>query len=81
MKKVFLFVLTLFVIVAAVVVVTVNFFMPRQRPPADIQVRITPELLARGTYLAESVLLCNDCHSERDWTLYSGPAKPPFGPA
>jgi len=79
MKKFFLFILGLVLFIAVALVITINFFMPRQRPPADIQVQVTPELLARGTYLAENVLLCNDCHSERDWTLYSGPPKPPFG--
>ncbi len=79
MRKVFLFFLGLVVVIVLVIVTTVNFFMPRQRPAADVQVEITPELLARGTYLVENVLLCNDCHSERDWTLYSGPAKPPYG--
>jgi len=79
MRKVFLFFLGLVVVIVLVIVITANFFMPRQRPATDVQVKITPELLARGTYLVENVLLCNDCHSERDWTLYSGPAKPPYG--
>jgi hypothetical protein len=79
MRKVFLFFLGLVVVIVLAVVIAVNFFMPRQRPAADVHVEITPALLARGTYLVENVLLCNDCHSERDWTLYSGPAKPPYG--
>jgi len=57
----------------------VSVFMPRQRPPLDITVEVTPALVARGTYLAEHVLLCNDCHSERDWSIYGGPPLPPFG--
>lgn len=79
MKRFIRFTVIVGVIIVLGIVITMNFFMPRQRPPADIRVDITPELLARGTYLAENVLLCNDCHSERDWTLYSGPPKPPFG--
>lgn len=79
MKRFIRFTVIVGVIIVLGIVITINFFMPRQRPPADIRVDITPELLARGTYLAENVLLCNDCHSERDWTLYSGPPKPPFG--
>ena len=54
-------------------------FTPRQRPAPDFKVLSTPEVLERGRYLVQDVLLCNDCHSERDWTLYSGPAKPPLG--
>jgi len=53
--------------------------LPRQRPAPDFRVEATPEVLAHGEYLVKHVLLCNDCHSERDWTLYSGPAKPPLG--
>jgi len=79
MKRALAFILGFVVLMVLGAIVAVNFFMPRQRPALDVQVEITLELLARGTYLAEHVLLCNDCHSERDWTLYSGPAKPPFG--
>lgn len=32
--------------------------------------------VARGRYLAEHVTLCVDCHSERDWTRFSGPVVP-----
>ncbi|MDH3739661.1 MAG: hypothetical protein OER92_10745 [Alphaproteobacteria bacterium] len=79
MKRGIGFALIFILFLALTAVITVNFFMPRQRPPSDLQVAVTPELLARGTYLVEHVLLCNDCHSERDWTLFSGPPKPPFG--
>lgn len=54
-------------------------FLPRQRPPAELQVTVTPELVKHGEYLVNEVLLCFDCHSERDWTRYSGPAVPPLG--
>jgi mono/diheme cytochrome c family protein len=57
----------------------VNFALPRQRDAANISIDVTPELLARGTYLVDHVLLCNDCHSERDWSIYGGPPKPPLG--
>ena len=43
-------------------------------------VRTTPhaatETLANGKYLVDNVLLCMNCHSERDWSLYSGPITP-----
>jgi hypothetical protein len=53
--------------------------LPRQRPAPDFKGDATPAVLEHGEYLVKHVLLCNDCHSERDWTLYSGPAKPPLG--
>ncbi len=79
MKKGFVFLIGGIVFLALAAVIIVNFFMPRQRPPGDIEVEITPALLERGTYLVDHVLLCNDCHSERDWNFYGGPPKPPFG--
>lgn len=54
-------------------------FLPRTRPAPDFKVEATPEVLKHGEYLVNHVLLCFDCHSERDWTMYSGPAKPPLG--
>lgn len=35
-----------------------------------------PEKIERGRYLANHVTLCITCHSERNWTLYSGPVVP-----
>lgn len=79
MKQILAVLVGAVVIVAVVAVIVVQFFMPRQRPPADITVNVTPALIERGTYLVEQVLLCNDCHSERDWSFYGGPPQPPFG--
>ena len=42
----------------------------------DITVEITPEKVARGNYLANSVCVCMDCHSTRDWSQYAGPIVP-----
>ncbi|MDB4987281.1 MAG: cytochrome, partial [Myxococcaceae bacterium] len=40
------------------------------------EVTASAERLARGTYLAEHVAACIDCHSERDYTRFSGPIVP-----
>jgi mono/diheme cytochrome c family protein len=53
--------------------------LPRQKPAADIVVDRSPELVERGSYLVEHVLLCHDCHSKRDWNYYGGPVVPPLG--
>lgn len=42
----------------------------------ELKVEITPERLKRGEYLARHVSACTDCHSQRDWSRYAGPAKP-----
>lgn len=56
----------------AIFVVT---YRPAQRPASAERIEITAERLARGHYLVESVLGCGDCHSDRDWSLYGGPAR------
>lgn len=56
-----------------------EFWLPRQEPPLEIQVAMTPERIERGRYLAVNVLQCVDCHSERDWTRYGGPPVEPIG--
>lgn len=50
-----------------------TFFLPNVGAPPDLKVEITPERLERGKYLANNVMLCMDCHAERDWSIYAGP--------
>jgi len=52
---------------------------PRSQPASAEVIAVTPVRLARGTYLAQHVLLCSECHSDRDWTAYSAPSVPPTG--
>jgi hypothetical protein len=78
MKKVFK-ILGIFVAFFIVIIIGgliyFNSAFPKVDPPMDTQVEITPERIARGSYLANSVAACIDCHSERDWTKYAGPIK------
>ena len=53
----------------------VSFALPDVGDPEDIQVEITPGRIERGSYLVNSVSACMDCHSDRDWTKFAGPAK------
>lgn len=48
---------------------------PNVPPPAAVKIDSTPERLARGKYLNDHVVGCTTCHTERDWTKYSGPIK------
>lgn len=50
-----------------------NSAFPDVDPPTNVKVEITPPKLARGEYLANHVAVCMDCHSQRDWTKFSGP--------
>jgi len=50
--------------------------LPRDIPPPEMQVDITPARVARGEYLATAVFGCMYCHSERDWSLFGAPPVP-----
>jgi hypothetical protein len=36
----------------------------------------TPERIKHGEYLANHVTICIDCHSQRDYSIWSGPVVP-----
>lgn len=46
---------------------------PKVSPAPDLTVEATPERLARGAYLAEHVLACMGCHSQRRMDAFSYP--------
>jgi mono/diheme cytochrome c family protein len=47
--------------------------LPNVGEAEDLKIEYTPERIARGKYLAHSVMVCMDCHSKRDWNQFSGP--------
>jgi hypothetical protein len=63
-------ILTLLIVVGLIILFTV---FPKVDPAPSLKVTPTPEKIARGAYLANSVNVCMDCHSERNWEEYSGP--------
>jgi mono/diheme cytochrome c family protein len=77
---------TLLKIVAALVVLLVvvaacgygylMFAFPKVPPPPTVRFESSPERLARGQYLTDHVVGCTTCHTQRDWTKFSGPIKP-----
>ncbi|MCX6282251.1 MAG: cytochrome C [Bacteroidetes bacterium] len=60
------------VLIVIVVMLYIRFALPNV-PLQNISVQSTPELVARGQYLANHVTVCMDCHSTRDWERFSGP--------
>jgi mono/diheme cytochrome c family protein len=55
----------------------ISFALPNVGPaPSDFKVEITPEKVAHGKYMAYHVMMCVDCHSVRDFSLFSGPPVP-----
>lgn len=80
MKKIILksllILLILFIVFVGGGLSYVKFALPNVAVQDDLQIEITPKRVARGAYLANHVALCVDCHSNRDWNLYSGPPVP-----
>ncbi|MDZ7716415.1 MAG: c-type cytochrome [Balneolaceae bacterium] len=64
-------------LLATVLIITVYLFtaLPDAGPVPEITVEGTHEQIERGKYLAYHVSVCIDCHSERDWSKFSGPLK------
>ena len=79
MKKIIkIFVLVL--VVAAVgitgIIGYVKLALPDVGEAPPLKIDLTPERIERGRYLANSVTICMDCHSSRDWSKFSGPIVP-----
>jgi mono/diheme cytochrome c family protein len=49
--------------------------LPSVPPAANIKIEATPERIARGKYLNDHVVGCTTCHTQRDFTKFSGPVK------
>lgn len=73
MKRLLFIVILLILLFISGFILYVNFALPRVGSAPDITVELTPERLARGEYLTTHVMGCVDCHSQRDFSLYSGP--------
>jgi len=71
--KILVYTLALIVVAIIVLVTYVKQALPNVGKPEKISIERTPERIARGKYLANSVTVCIDCHSTRDWNQFSGP--------
>lgn len=69
-------VLVLAVLTVSAVLAYVAFALPNVGDAEDLQIEYTAERIERGRYLANTVTVCMDCHSARDWTKFSGPITP-----
>lgn len=64
----------LFLLIAGSLLYITGFLL--RSDPEPLTVEITPARVETGRYLANHVMVCIDCHSTRDWTLFSGPLVP-----
>lgn len=67
------FVIAFLIFLVVCVISYVKLALPDIDKPEDLTVPITPEVVSRGEYLANTVTVCMDCHSTRDWSRFSGP--------
>ncbi len=63
-------------IILIVVFSYLKFAIPDVGKAENIKVEITPQRIARGDYLCNSVCACTDCHSTRDWNRLAAPIVP-----
>jgi len=73
MKKAVKYILLSVLTIVIGTVLYLKLALPNVGPPEDIRVDITPQRVERGRYLANSVCVCMDCHSTRDWSKFSAP--------
>lgn len=71
--KIFLVCVLCFLLAAIVGIGYILLFLPNVGSSETITVQSSPERIERGKYLANSVTVCMDCHSTRDWNKFSGP--------
>jgi mono/diheme cytochrome c family protein len=79
MKKFFkvLFIIVLVIILAVAGIATyVKTALPNVGSAPDIKVDTTPARIERGKYLANSVVICMECHSQHDNTAFGSPILP-----
>ncbi|HEY4198162.1 MAG TPA: cytochrome c [Mucilaginibacter sp.] len=50
--------------------------LPNVGAAPALKIEYSKERVERGRYLANSVTVCMDCHSTRDWTKFAGPLAP-----
>lgn len=51
----------------------VKWMLPNVGPAPELVLDYSEEQIERGRYLANHVMVCIDCHSSRDFSLFSGP--------
>jgi mono/diheme cytochrome c family protein len=74
--KVFGVIILLLAVLITGAILYIKFALPDVGEAPTLTVDATPERIERGKYLANSVNVCMDCHSTRDWSKFAGPVVP-----
>lgn len=65
-----------FLVIIVIIVGMLSYIklgLPNVGDPENIKIELSPQRIERGRYLANSVAVCMDCHSTRDWNKFGGP--------
>jgi mono/diheme cytochrome c family protein len=69
--KIFGGILAVLVIGVMCLLTYVSTVLPNVEPAPDLNIELTQERIERGEYLANTVYVCMDCHSDRDYSKFS----------
>lgn len=79
MKRIFKYLLYALGLIVFIMVAFLGWILltkPNVGAAKNMVIQSSQEKVDRGAYLANHVMLCMDCHSVRDFSLYSGPPTP-----
>ncbi len=79
MKRFFIYGIYVFsalLILAIGFIVYIKVALPNVGAAEKLTIEYTPERIEHGRYLANTVTVCMDCHSKRDFSKFSGPIVP-----
>jgi len=71
--KILLYLLGGFFIIIIGLIAYVKIALPNVPLEDDLKISATPEMIKRGSYLANNVMGCMDCHAQRDMNYFAGP--------
>src|SRR5690554_6865244 len=74
--KISLYIFAGLLLLMVILVSYVKLALPNVGEAEYIDIEITQEKIERGRYLSYHVMMCADCHSERDFSKFSGPPTP-----
>ncbi len=73
MRKIISRILLVLVFTISAFILYVKFALPNVGKMEYLKIEPSASKIERGKYLANHVSVCMDCHSKRNWNLFSGP--------
>lgn len=79
MKKIIKYLIYAVTAIVFLLIITLTYIstaFPNVGEAAEMEILSDNDKIARGKYLAWNVMMCADCHSQRDFSIFSAPPKP-----